>query len=730
MIKKIIHFKNRPLIWPLPNHINWNDGYLHLKGRETLFADKCFSMEVKLFISQLEAINLTVSTQENRGTIQLHKTNDDKIKDEGYTLEVTVENIILTAKTSRGIFYGLQSLIQLISNSHDMEIPCVSIIDSPFKPVRGVHIYMPAKQNIDWFKRYVDFLVKYKYNTMFLEIGGSMRFDSHPEINAEWVKFCKKVSELPEGQEKGIQKAQGHPKNSVHFEIGGGGYWEKEELSELVEYIKERHIEIIPEVQGLSHSYWMLMTHMECAERDDDPYPDTWCPSNPRTYEIYFDCLQEILDLFNPKMIHIGHDEYYSIGLCEKCRDISGHDILAGDIIKIHDWLAEHGVKAAIWGDKLFRYRSIDGRNEFGGIERLHYNWKKRKNEIMKSTYRAVDIVPDDITVIDWYHSLPDEETEDTKSQDYFMHRRMNVIFGNFNGDTESPSFKNLEDRLRRPNVLGAECSCWRNVGDPGMAMNDQLVLYLDVSNVLWFKGYRNTMRNEFNNIIAQVYPLERDKLSNTQSAVLPNRGFRSIDISDHYNMSLNSVEDYSFVLNTGKLPDSVPFEVLKNVKNIENDAAIILVGHGKDDKLENIKIEEKYHALVFLHAYTVKNPVAHPNNEWDYDPAKDTVGYYTIKYADGTCEKVSLEYGMKITDVNNTFNAYYANPQYQKTVIKQKTQKGIVSKKIVYDISSLVIFSYEWKNPYPEKEIKSFSIEHEKNIKGGIILFAITGIK
>lgn len=730
MLTKSINYDGSPLIWPLPNECHRKEGTFVIEDKLSLSFSSCFKSEVELLIPLLEAEGLIVDVLEYDGNIQLIKCFNDSINDEGYILNVMTDGIKLNANTCKGIFYGFQSLVQLIINSYDKKIPCVSIADSPFKPVRGVHLYTPSRGNLAWFKRYVDFLSKYKYNTMFIEVSAAMKYDSHPEINEAWVDFCNKIETMGEGSENSIQRAVGHFKNSVHPENGGGQYLEKAEFSELIDYIKKRHIDVIPELQGLSHSYWMLMAHRECAEREDDPYPDTYCPSNPATYEIYFDCLQEILDVFKPATVHIGHDEYYTIGFCEKCRGKAGQDILAGDIIKIHDWLAERNVKTAMWSDKLSEYTASDGKLE-GGVERLQFNRRTGKNELMRSTFRAVDMIPSDILMIDWHHSLSGEgieDMEDTKSQDYFYRRGMDVIFGNLYGKLDHLGFKNIEDRLRRPNVFGAECSHWREASDMGMALNDQLVRCLEVANVLWYEGYTLKKGYLLNNIIAQLYPLERDKLNGSCSAMWDTDGFEQIDISNYYNMTLNGTAICDFILSTEKLPNTIPFEICRNVEDKANDAAGILAGHGKVDRIEGIIVGGRFRSIAFLHSYSIGNPVCHSG--FDENPAKDVVGYYIVQYSDGNSVKIPIEYGRTIVSVDNSFGAYWSNPVFQSLKVEEEEKELITSKAVIVKTSARVVFSYEWKNPYPDKEIKSIAIEHDTQKNGGIIVFGITAIR
>ncbi|MGC8001116.1 hypothetical protein, partial [Salmonella enterica] len=80
-------------------------------------------------------------------------------------------------------------------------------------------------------------------------------------------------------------------------------------------------------VPSLGHCDYLMLGHPEIAEIPEDPYPDTYCPSNPASYELLFDVLDEIVNVFKPGVINIGHDEYYSIAMCEHCKGKSGADI-------------------------------------------------------------------------------------------------------------------------------------------------------------------------------------------------------------------------------------------------------------------------------------------------------------------------------------------------------------------------------------------------------------------
>jgi hexosaminidase len=120
--------------------------------------------------------------------------------------------------------------------------------------------------------------------------------------------------------------------------MGAEGYvLEKDEVRDLFGYARELGFELIPEVQSLGHVQWITNAYPEIGEvdenekqveddREDDLRPDKkfihcYCPSNERSYEIIFDILDETIDVIKPqRYVHIGHDEVYHLGLCEKCR--------------------------------------------------------------------------------------------------------------------------------------------------------------------------------------------------------------------------------------------------------------------------------------------------------------------------------------------------------------------------------------------------------------------------
>ena len=83
----------------------------------------------------------------------------------------------------------------------------------------------------------------------------------------------------------------------------------------------QNFIEVIPEIPSLTHVYYLLTRHPELSEYPGDNWPDTYCPSNPASYELMFDVYDEYIEVMQPEMIHIGHDEWrMPLDVCPHCR--------------------------------------------------------------------------------------------------------------------------------------------------------------------------------------------------------------------------------------------------------------------------------------------------------------------------------------------------------------------------------------------------------------------------
>ena len=257
------------------------------------------------------------------------------------------------------------------------------VYNYPSENFRMVKLYPPSEENFGFFKEFVDLLCAYGFNTLMLEIGGAMEYKSHPEVNEGWIEYAKITSEHINGRGDNPHfpfkdENTYFFKNSIHCENAEGGVISQEKIKELVEYCKARHLEIIPEMPSLSHSDYLLTRHPELAERKEDIFPDCYCPSNEGSYELLFDLLTEVIEVFKPKRLNIGHDEFYSMCLCEKCRKKDPAELYADDIKKIHAFLKSKGVVTMMWSDKLIYMVDKTG-THWGGAEKRSASSQNRR---------------------------------------------------------------------------------------------------------------------------------------------------------------------------------------------------------------------------------------------------------------------------------------------------------------------------------------------------------------
>jgi hexosaminidase len=233
---------------------------------------------------------------------------------EGYRLAVTPRVIEISATTHAGLFYGLQTLRQLIAPAASSPgeaaptIPAVEIEDRPRFVYRGMHLdvgrhFFP----VEFVKKYIDLLAMYKMNT----------FHWHLTEDQGWRIEIKRYPRLTEVG--AFRKETILAKNFDPY-IGDrkpyGGYYTQEEVREVVAYARRRYVTVIPEIEMPGHSSAALAAYPElaCTEGPFEVatvwgiHPDIYCPSE-ETFAFLEGVLSEVFELFPSRYIHIGGDE-------------------------------------------------------------------------------------------------------------------------------------------------------------------------------------------------------------------------------------------------------------------------------------------------------------------------------------------------------------------------------------------------------------------------------------
>jgi len=220
-------------------------------------------------------------------TLILDKSITSLSSEEGYILTVTGGRAEIKSTGEAGIFYGCQSLEQLLEDARDYKIPVPSceIRDFPSLSYRAVHF--DVKHHLDHMNYYyesIDRLARYKINAIVFEFEDKLRYQRQPLVGAPQAISI-------------------------------------DEMAALTWYARDRHIEITPLVQGLGHATFILK-HEQYGDLRELPW-NRWafCPLDQGTYEILFDLYSDAIDATpGSKYFHIGGDEIGNIGLCQRCK--------------------------------------------------------------------------------------------------------------------------------------------------------------------------------------------------------------------------------------------------------------------------------------------------------------------------------------------------------------------------------------------------------------------------
>ncbi|MBE6405126.1 MAG: hypothetical protein E7040_03805 [Lentisphaerae bacterium] len=408
-----------------------------------------------------------------KADIKLNFIIQNDLKEEEYILSVSQTGATVKASTHAGLFYGLQ---ELISDVRDNGFREISVQAAPILPQRVLKLYLPepTEKGYEEFCRIIDFAARCKYNTIMLELGGALEYKSHPEINEGWLEYAAFMNEYP-GKTIVMQNCFGWEKNSIHSENGGGKIVPQEMFLKLVEYCKERFMDIIPEMPSLSHSDYLLTRHRELAERPEDPFPDCCCPLNPGYHKLFQDLLEEVIDLIHPKKIHICHDECYTIGLCPECRKKEVTELYAGDINRIGAWLNERGIKPIVWGEKFLDSHWRNG-DPIGGAEKPAPDGK----EAQKALYPSADLITCDLEIFHWYWTV------NRKYDNVYSDHGWDFTFANLN----PTNIKDWKRRVNNPHANGVCISNWGETSIRTLQRNGIFYDLLYAAHLVWNPEY------------------------------------------------------------------------------------------------------------------------------------------------------------------------------------------------------------------------------------------------
>ncbi len=663
------------------------------------------------------------------------EVNDKIPGPEGYILQVSPDKIIVAGSDEKGAFYGLQSLRQLLDAGNGKEIQGVNVKDWPSYPFRAIRLYVPGPENLAFFRRFMrDFMALYKYNKVIIEFN-CMRLDKHPEANAGWIEFSKYMQYTRSNSTEGIR---GEEKNSSHFDSGDGNIIEKNDVRDIVDFASENFLEVIPEIPSLTHGYYLLTRHPELAEYPGDRWPDTYCPSNPKSYELMFDVYDEYIDVIKPKMINIGHDEWWGapLGVCPLCKGKDPSELFARDINKIYTYLSGKGIKVAMWGDYLLESVRSKGPQQRTSSTGVKY---ETPGAVRPSVVK--DSIPKEILILNWFW---DEDQDKEMELQKFGFKQ---IYGNF-----MPDIHDWDERVKKIDLQGGAPSSWAATNEFNFG-KDVILNFLGCANIIW-SGH-TIDQSDLLSVVSGLMPSVRSALSGKRIPGKEGNAQEPVNISSKFNLSKES-KVFNFNLSSFKNGEVKSQGSIFNLSTSAKEPAncAIAVGSAGTEKnplpseIRGIPVNEDVSSLIFLQACAVpsKNHKAYFNIPDFFDSA-DLLGWYEIVYDDGFKAIVPVQYGVNILEWNPGVENRLEEGEWagsSQNIYCYEADPVSCTSDIKGD--PITFFAFEWVNPRFGKIIREVNLHgtinyqslrpvHKKPVtepmkNNAILLAAITKVK
>ncbi|NIG55819.1 family 20 glycosylhydrolase [Chitinophaga sp. Cy-1792] len=315
-----------PLI-PYPQEISTGAGNFYINKNTHVVSPAIFANELKQLqgiFTQYTGKALSVAAKAANGTIVLVQ-NKSITGEEEYTLDITPERVTLAARTSTGIFRGIETIRQLLPldarEKGAFFLPAAHIKDHPMYGWRGMHLDVARHFfSISYVKKYIDRLALYKMNKLHLHLtddqGWRIEIKKYPLLtqNGAWREYNNQDSVC-------IEKSKDNPDMALDTEHiihkNGktlyGGFYTQAQMRDIIAYAAARHVEIIPEIDMPGHMMMAIKSYPFLACSTENGWGKTFstpiCPCNESTFKFAEDVFTEIAALFPSQYIHLGADE-------------------------------------------------------------------------------------------------------------------------------------------------------------------------------------------------------------------------------------------------------------------------------------------------------------------------------------------------------------------------------------------------------------------------------------
>ena len=394
----------------------------------------------------LSQLTIGTSAEEGTLTLRLDKSITSLPSEEGYIMTVSEDRVEIVSTGEAGLFYGCQSLEQLLEDARDYRkaVPACKITDYPSLSYRAVHF--DVKHHLDHMNYYyesIDRLARYKINAVVFEFEDKLRYQRQPLVGAPQAISI-------------------------------------DEMAALTRYARERYIEITPLVQGLGHATYILK-HEEYADlREIQSNRWAFCPMDEGTYRVLFDLYSDAIDATpGSKYFHIGGDEIGNIGICPRCKPVADKEGLFSLNLywlkRVCEFMEKKNRIPIFWDDMPLKY--VD-------VIRTTYRNNLKSSEVADAWEKAIPRLdsllvdfPKNCIYMRWNYSMARQEGN-IRTLDWYKSRGLKamvatatnaeggMLFESDERDKGSAStgisiIKSFIELAAEKNLNGALCTAW-----------------------------------------------------------------------------------------------------------------------------------------------------------------------------------------------------------------------------------------------------------------------------
>ena len=490
-------FSQKNNIIPTPNEQTINNGFMEIENSPEIITESNFNSAATLFKNAIKKLDLTSKkTTKNRINFSLN----EKLNEEEYILKINTDQINIEASTETGAIFGFQSLYQLMNlnlKNGVVKLQNQVIKDSPRFKYRGMHLDVGRHMYpVAFIKKYIDGLAMLKFNNFHWHLtedqGWRIEIEKYPELN--------NIGSYRDSTLIGHYTDKPWQFDKTRY----GGYYSKKEIKEVVRYAQERGINVIPEIEMPGHSQAAVSSYPEfgCTGEQVGVAPlwgvfkEIYCSKN-ETFDFLEDIIDEVVELFPGKYIHIGGDEAPKTNwkACGNCQNVINreelkdeHELQSYFITRMEKYINSKGKQIIGWDEILEgglapNATVMSWRGVSGGIEAAKMN-------------HEVIMTPNATCYLDHY------QAKDTANEP--------LAIGGYTPIEEIYNYEPIPNELDESlhqYIIGAQGNVWTEY----MKTSDHVEYMVfprifALSEVVWAKDKPSF--NDFENKVIDMYPI------------------------------------------------------------------------------------------------------------------------------------------------------------------------------------------------------------------------------